>query len=452
MSLPGLPPDVVPAGLHLLSVPPGNIGNVIESLFDVDPRSSEEELRAQVEHFERMKSAAAAAQARATALWSAKRRATEAVAGVASAKRGRGLAAEVALARHDSPKKGGRHLGFAHTLVHEMPYTLAALESGTLSEWRATLIVRESACLDVADRRRLDTELCAEPARLQGWGDARVEAEAKRIAAGLDAAAVVARSAKAAGDRCVTIRPAPDTMAYVTVLLPVAQGVAVYAALKRNADTIFDGRTRGQVMADTVVERVTGRPADRPVPVTLGPVMADTTLAGDDDAPAWVAGYGPVPAGFARGLVTEAANPELRSTLRRLYRHPESGELVAMESRARLFPKGLATFLGLRDRTCRTPYCDAPIRHHDHAKPARSGGPTSAENGLGKCEACNYAKESPGWSVRTAVVDGRHTAEYTTPTGAVYRSTAPPLPGPPLRSVSVIEGGLSIDIVRFDAA
>ena len=74
-----------------------------------------------------MKSAAAAAQARATALWSAKRRAAEARAGVPVAKRGRGLAAEVGLARHDSPQKGDRHLGLAKALVNEMPHTLAAL-------------------------------------------------------------------------------------------------------------------------------------------------------------------------------------------------------------------------------------------------------------------------------------------------------------------------------------
>ena len=39
----------------------------------------------------------------------------------------------------------------------------------------------------------------------------------------------------------MTIRPAPDAMTYVTALLPVAQGVGVYAALKRAADTTFDG-------------------------------------------------------------------------------------------------------------------------------------------------------------------------------------------------------------------
>lgn len=53
-------------------------------------------------------------------------------------------------------------------------------------------------------------------------------------------------------------------------------------------------------------------------------------------------------------------------------------------------------------------------------------------NGLGLCEACNYAKEAPGWKVATTIgQDGQHTAEFTTPTGAGYRSTAPPMPGTP---------------------
>ncbi|MBU8834669.1 HNH endonuclease, partial [Mycolicibacterium goodii] len=85
---------------------------------------------------------------------------------------------------------------------------------------------------------------------------------------------------------------------------------------------------------------------------------------------------------------------------------------VAMEAKARLFPKGLAAFIGLRDQTCRTPYCNAPIRHRDHAVPRRDGGPTNATNGLGTCEACNYAKETPGWTVTTTVTtDGEHVAE-----------------------------------------
>ncbi|TFV60540.1 HNH endonuclease [Mycobacterium sp. PS03-16] len=410
----------------------------LTALTEVDPRAGEAALVARIAELERVKAAAAAGQARAAAWLDTIRRADEAAAGVPAAKRGRGLASEVALARAESPNRGGRHLGFAKALVFEMPHTMAALESGQLSEWRATLIVRESACLSVDDRRTLDAELCRDPRGLAGMGDKRISAAAKAIAYRLDPRAVVDRAARAVTDRTVTIRPAPDTMTYVTALLPVAQGVAVYAALKRAADTTFDGRSRNQVMADTLVERVTGRPADVPVPVAVNLVMTDRTAFAADDAPADLTGYGPVPAAIARQMVAAAAtDARTRATLRRLYRRPGSGALVAMESRSRRFPKGLASFIATRDQTCRTPYCDAPVRHTDHAHPSRRDGPTSAANGCGTCERCNYAKEAAGWQVTAGDTAAGHVADFVTPTGAQYRSTATPLPG--TRPITVVE-------------
>ena len=425
----------------------------LAELAAVDPYADEAALIEQIALLERVKSAAAAGQARAAAALDDKRRADEAAAGVPKAKQGRGVASEVALARRDSPSRGGRHLGFAKALVHEMPHTLAALACGALSEWRATLIARESACLTIEDRRLLDAELCADVSKLDGLGDTRIVAEAKEIAARLDAQAVVDRAAKAAADRTVTIRPAPDCMTYVTVLLPVKQGVGVYAALKREADTTFDDRSRGQVMADTLFERVTGRPAEQPESVALHLVMSDQALWGQDNAPAVLDGYGPIPASVARDLVRDAVVDERSlATLRRLYRHLKSGSLVAMESRSRCFPKGLAGFIGNRDRTCRTPYCDAPIRHRDHATPRNRGGPTSAANGLGECERCNYAKEAPGWHVTAGDENGTHVAEFVTPTGARYRSTAPPLPGAPLITISEVEVRIGIALTDLHAA
>ncbi|OBI99960.1 HNH endonuclease [Mycobacterium alsense] len=420
----------------------------------VDPHADEAALIARIAELEAVKSAAAAGQAHAAAAFDALRRSNEADAGVPAAQRGRGVASEIALARRDSPARGGRHLGFAKALVHEMPHTLAALEAGRLSEWRATLIVRESACLDVDDRRALDTEMCADAASLDGMGDARIAAAARAIAYRLNAQAVVDRAARAESERTVTIRPAPDTMTWVTALLPVAKGVAVYAALKRAADSTFDDRPRGQVMADTLVERVTGQAAEVAQSIAVNLVLSDETLLGDDDSAAVVDGYGPIPAGVARNLVSDAVGDERsRATLRRLYRHPRSGALLTMESRARCFPKGLATFIGLRDERCRTPYCDAPVRHRDHAEPSHRGGPTTAANGLGSCERCNYVKEAPGWRVTTAVNEsGCHTAEFRTPTGARYRSGAPPPPGPLPVDVSEVETRIAITLADLHAA
>jgi hypothetical protein len=182
-------------------------------------------------------------------------------------------------------------------------------------------------------------------------------------------------------------------------------------------------------MADALVERITGT-AGGVSGIEIQLVMTDRTLFQGDSEPARLAGYGIVPAGWAREILVRDQNTAMDLWLRRLYTAPGSGDLVAVESRARLFPPGLRRFVQVRDHTCRTPYCDAPIRHLDHVLPWHSGGTTNQSNGAGLCEACNHAKEVPGWSAQPRP-GPRHTLQLTTPTGHSYQSTAPPLPGPP---------------------
>ena len=83
----------------------------------------------------------------------------------------------------------------------------------------------------------------------------------------------------------------------------------------------------------------------------------------------------------------------------------------------------LRRFIDLRDRRCRTPWCDAPIRHDDHPLRVADGGPTTTENSQGLCEACNYTKEATGWRARSHP-DGA--VLTTTPTGHRYTSHPPP--------------------------
>lgn len=395
---------------------------------EVDALDAEiESLAARLAELERLKSRAAAEQARVSVRFDQVRRAIEERDGVPTRRRGLGVAMEIGLARQDSPARGSRYLGLAKALVHEMPHTLAALEKGALSEWRATILVRETAYLALEDRRQIDTELCSDVSRIKGLGDKRLTAEAKKIAYRLDPQAVVHRARRAENERRVSLRPAPDTMTYLTALLPMKQGVAAYAALVRAADTSPDGtRGRGQIMADTLVELLTGVTRADAVPIGVNLVISDESLLAAGNEPATVSGHGPMPAAVGRRLVAESVSAGARTALRRLFRNP-AGALVGMDSRRRSFPKALAEFIDLRDQTCRTPWCDAPIRHHDHAVARAADGPTSAANGMGLCERCNYAKEADGLRVQT--VDGAdcHTVEVTTPTGSTYRSTAPPL-------------------------
>lgn len=383
---------------------------------------------------EDLKSACAGAQAKVAADLDASTRRQRMDDGVPVAQCGVGIAAQIALARRDSPHRGGRHLGLATALVREMPHTLALLDRGSLSEWRATILVRETACLSREDRAAVDRTLCSDPEVLDSLGDRAIAAKARACAAELDAGSVARRAAKAVSDRRVTVRPAPDTMVNFGALLPVAQGVAVYAALSAGADSVVsagDARTRSQIMADLLVERVTGLSATTPVPVTVNLVVSDHTLLAGGLEPAHLQGHGPVPAGLARTWIHDA-DASGSAALRRVYARPESGALTAVESRSRCFPSGLAQFIDLRDRECRTPWCDAPIRHHDHIRAHAAGGATEVENGAGLCAACNYAKEGAGWSAQTIPHTGgrRHIVEFCTPTRHRYRSTSPPLPLP----------------------
>jgi hypothetical protein len=168
-------------------------------------------------------------------------------------------------------------------------------------------------------------------------------------------------------------------------------------------------------MADTLVQRVTGQAAADQVPVEVDVIIDADTLLGRSDEPAQLAGYGPLPADTARELI---AQPD-RVWLRRLFRRPSSGELITMETRRRCFTGGQRRFIQLRDQTCRTPWCDAPIRHIDHVQPAGAGGPTSVDNGQGLCVACNHAKQAPGWQSTRAP---NREVETETPTGHRYRS------------------------------
>lgn len=160
-------------------------------LVDLDRAVTDAERIDQLRALETLKAAAAAAQARVAADLDISQREQQIAAGVPARDLGKGVAAQVALARRESPHHGGRHLGLAKALVNEMPHALAAMRSGRLSEWRATLLVRETACLDCEHRRSIDRELCKDVDRLESFGDRRLVAEARKLAYRLDPQSVV---------------------------------------------------------------------------------------------------------------------------------------------------------------------------------------------------------------------------------------------------------------------
>ena len=335
--------------------------------------------------------------------------------------------------------------GSRTALVHEMPHTLAALEC------RGALGVAghpDRAGVGLPGRRG--------PAHV-GRRDVRRSVAAWRARATSGSPPTPRRSPtasirrpsstarrKAETERTVTIRPAPDTMAYVTALLPMRQGCG--GVRRAQAGRPTPPSTAAPAVRSWPTPSSNGSPAApprSPVPVAVNLVITDETLLGGERRPGASRGLRPDPRrGRARGWSATAVGDERsRATLRRLYRHPTSrcagGDGIAVAA----LPQGAWR----RSSTCATTPA-APRTATRRSATATTRSPDTATGrpapptGSASAKRCNYAKEAPGWQV-TAGSDenGVHTAEFTTPTRHRYRSTAPPLPGSPDVEVTELE-------------
>jgi hypothetical protein len=158
---------------------------------------------------------------------------------------------------------------------------MRALAAGQLTEDRAVFVAEGVEVLSVEARAVVDEDLAGHPQRLESLGDRGVQEAVRTAVEAIDDGAAVARMRMAEQGRRVTIRRLPDAMAQLTAILPVAQAAAVAGALRAasaSARAAGDGRTAGQVAADTLVERVTGQDSADGVPLRVGLVMTDSSI------------------------------------------------------------------------------------------------------------------------------------------------------------------------------
>ena len=55
-----------------------------------------------------------------------------------------------------------------------MPRTWASFRAGRISEWRSTIVARETACLSREDRGKVDRRVAHDPEALERMGDREV--------------------------------------------------------------------------------------------------------------------------------------------------------------------------------------------------------------------------------------------------------------------------------------
>jgi Domain of unknown function (DUF222) len=388
-----------------------------------------------ISRLEKIKSAAAALQAAESVRFAQSQAEQQLAADVHPDKIGRserqraiglGIADQLGMACKVSGFEAARRLGVARALWFDLPDTYRLLTDGRISEYVASLVVTETRHLDAETRRDVDGKIVA--GGIAQMGPCSAAACARKYAYEADREGYLRRGRTERKHRRVSLRPAPDTMSFLSGYLPAEQGVACLRSLRDHTDTVKatgDPRCRDQIMADTLVERITGQATAADVNAELQILIPiDALLNAADQTAAQLDGYGPLPADIAREIL---ATSKGRKWWRRLYAAPVGGPIGGDPCR-RHFDGFIKKLIMVRDRMCRDPYCDAPIRHIDHIQRYSDGGLTIYSNGRGTCERGNYVREMPGWNIESIFsgFDGKpHTVKITTPTGHTYLSRAP---------------------------
>lgn len=142
------------------------------------------------------------------------------------------------------------------------------------------------------------------------------------------------------------------------------------------------------------------------------------TVTGNGNAPATLAGHGPVPADVALRLAGSAPGWD------RVMTHPVTGTLLAVD---RYRPnEDLKRFLRVRDERCRFPGCRMPVWRCDidHTIDHAHGGATAHDNLEHACRRHHVVKHNTAWSV-TQHAGGVLT--WRSPTGRVYTDRPEPV-------------------------
>ena len=245
---------------------------------------------------EKLRAVTAAAQAAEAVKFAQTQMAEQLAAEVHPDAIGRGIVEQIGLACRVSPSVAARRLSTARAWWFELPDTYRQLTLGELSERVAEQVVTETRHLDPEVRGHVDQQIVA--AKITRMGFKAATACIRKIAYEADRDGYLQRGRTERKHRRVGIRPAPDTMAVLTGYLPVEQGIACYAALRKHADSAVaggDGRTRDQIMADTLVERITGQTRATDINIELQVMMPlEALLDPHSNKPATIPGYGPL--------------------------------------------------------------------------------------------------------------------------------------------------------------
>jgi hypothetical protein len=338
---------------------------------------------------------------------------------------------ELAAALNATPGHAAGRIRQARLMSTTFAATGRALAAGLLDPYRVWLITQTLTTVTADVAQAIEAEILPRAATLTGHQLRKALREAARKA---DPDWGVRMFAKARKSRRVGFdHRGTDGLVTMYAYLPAVEAVAMEQHLDRAASVPSpdpdDQRTADERRADALIGCVLGStPGDPTTPlapkVITQLLISLPTLLGLRQDTGELIGYGPIPAGMARELASDAE-------FQRMVYDPVDGHMLDYKRRTYRPPPGLDDYTRARDRYCRFPGSTRPAADDDldHTQPFQhpetddpgpeddQGGSTSAANLACLCRFVHRAKTHGHYQTRQ---DPDGTLHFTTALGRTY--------------------------------
>ncbi|MGQ0849005.1 MAG: DUF222 domain-containing protein, partial [Actinomycetota bacterium] len=314
-------------------------------------------------------------------------------------------------------------MALAQMLVERFPRLWQALWSGRLDTARVRVIVGAVAGLRAETATLLVDDLLPAAA---GMTTGQLRAGLARLVIAVDPQAAADRYREGVKGRRVWAGANPDgTAGLFGFDLPadrVAAALSRIHRLARNAGTAQDPRTADQIRADVFMDLLCGEATGTSGRRGMVDLRVDlTTLAGLDEHPAEIPGWGPVIADIARQIAAEQTNTTWQVTVT-----GAEGQVVWTGTTRRRPDRAMRRQVEATRTTCVFPGCRMPARQTDldHTRAWTEGGQTHPDNLAPLCRHDHRLKHQAGWKLQPTRPS---TWTWTSPLGRTYQVvTAPP--------------------------
>jgi hypothetical protein len=293
----------------------------------------------------------------------------------------------------------GQLIHHSHMLTEFLPRTLEALLEGAISYKHATVMVDHADTLPKDARAAFDEQLA--PIARQ-TSATKLDRRARYLREKMHPDSIRERHVKAKADRCMSVEPTRDGMAYLTFFVPAPLAFGIFNRFANAAATMkckTESRTQTQIRVDLATDVLLhGEPSDgrgRGVIPTVFLTVPALSLLGRSDEPAVLEGYGPIDQVTAKELVGNAPS------FIRVLTHPETGVVLSIGKQRYTIPKAMRRWLQFQDQTCRFVSCTTPATRCDldHTVEWHEGGSTEVQNLSSLCERHHKMKTYTAWTV-----------------------------------------------------